>query len=80
MYNKAILDALDHDKDMLYDITRDFKDKGLNQFEAYEILKRIRCILIEKKDEDTEDLVLELMDYVVGFCQPKYKIWDEVIK
>jgi len=62
--------------DELYFITKEFKSNGLKQINAYNILEDIRKTL----NEDKEDLIMELQDYVSGFCQKKFYIWDEVLK
>ena len=52
-----------------------FKDQGGKQREALQILEEIRQEF--KDDEEKEDLVLELLDYVAGWCQPQYRIWED---
>lgn len=57
-------------KDM-WETLKDYKDKGLNKEDAYEILQELRG---EFADEN-EDKVLELMDFVVGFCAPSMRLY-----
>jgi|GEM_PF-2860231 len=65
--------------DEIYDATVRFKTDGLRQADAYCVLKEVRSIFANQ-DEAKEDLILELMDYVVGFCQVRYYIWDSVLR
>lgn len=49
-----------------------YKDTGGNQKETMEILEELR---LSAKTEEIEDKMLDLMDFVVGFCSPHMKIW-----
>jgi hypothetical protein len=49
-----------------------FKEDGGEQSEALKILEDIRQAMSE---EASEDIVLELMDFVTGFCSPHMRIW-----
>jgi hypothetical protein len=52
---------------------RQYKAKGVTQDEVYSWLEALR----EKaSDEVTEDRILEVADFVAGFCSPHMKIWD----
>jgi hypothetical protein len=49
---------------------------GGTQHAAYMTLEKIRA---EQMEEPDEDRVLELMDFVAGFCAQDQKIWDEIL-
>jgi hypothetical protein len=59
---------------MLREIVCQYKQNGGTQQAAYETLEKIRR---EQKEGSDEDRVLELMDFVAGFCAQDQKIWDE---
>ena len=52
-----------------------YKQCGGTQQDAYGTLENIRCASIEGM---SEDLLLDLMDFVTGFCSKHQRIWDEV--
>ncbi len=56
---------------MLYDYLVEFKQKGMDQKSMLMNLERLRY----QNDSDMEDVVLDLMDYVVGFCSPGLSIF-----
>ena len=49
---------------MLREIVCQYKQAGGTQQAAYETLEKIR----EQMEEPDEDRILELMDFVAGFC------------
>jgi hypothetical protein len=55
----------------LIEILRVHKDQGLTQELAYDALVELRSTA----DGGSQDRLLELMDVVSGYCQPKYSIW-----
>ena len=61
---------------MLREIVCQYKQSGGTQQAAYETLEKIRRGQMEGPDEDR---VLELMDFVAGFCAQDQKIWDEIL-
>ena len=60
----------------LREIVCRYKHSGGTQQEAYITLEKIRC---EQIEESSEDRILELMDFVSGFCSKEQRIWDEVL-
>ena len=60
----------------LREIVSRYKQGGGTQQGAYGTLENIRCASIE---EMSEDLLLDLMDFVTGFCSKHQRIWDEVL-
>lgn len=53
-----------------------FKNEGGSQNDALRILEDLRIEFEEY--EEKVDVILELLDHVAGWCQPQYRIWDEV--
>jgi hypothetical protein len=54
-------------------LLRHYKTRGLSQSEAYAVLEKMR----EKAaDEASEDRILEVADFVAGFCSPHIKVWE----
>jgi hypothetical protein len=54
-------------------LLRRYKAKGITQSDAYAALENMR----EKAaDEASEDRILEVADFVAGFCSPHMKVWD----
>ena len=49
-----------------------FKEQGGQQSEALKILSALRE---NSQKESHEDVILELMDFVTGFCSPHTMIW-----
>ena len=61
---------------MLRDIVCQYKQYGGTQQAAYITLEKIRD---EQMEEPDEDRILELMDFVAGFCAQDQRIWDEIL-
>ena len=57
-------------------LLRKFKDAGGGQQTAYRVLEALR----EHADDETEDVILELMDAVIGWCSPQQTIWDAYLE
>lgn len=64
-----------HD-DTIYESLVKFKELGLSQDSMYAILDSLREEMRNKGEEAKEDKVMEFMDLVTGFCNPKWKIYD----
>ncbi|MBY0526422.1 MAG: hypothetical protein K2R98_23715 [Gemmataceae bacterium] len=52
---------------------RHFKAQGVTQGEAYALLEEMRRTAAT---EAAEDRILEVADFVAGFCSPHMNIWD----
>lgn len=61
---------------MLREIVCQYKQYGGTQQAAYMTLEKIRD---EQMEEPDEDRILELMDFVAGFCAQDQRIWDEIL-
>jgi hypothetical protein len=51
------------------------KRQNISKTDVYQILKHLRSEYITEQDEQREDIIIELMDVVSGFCSPNNKIW-----
>jgi len=60
----------------LREIVCQYKQHGGTQQAAYGTLEKIRR---EQMEEPDEDRILELMDFVAGFCAQDQRIWDEIL-
>jgi hypothetical protein len=54
-------------------LLRRYKEQGITQSEVYSFLESMRH---ETSDEATDDRILEVADFVAGFCAPHMKVWD----
>ena len=61
---------------MLREIVCQYKQNGGIQQAAYVTLEKIRH---EQVEELVEDRLLELMDFVAGFCVLDQRIWEEIL-
>lgn len=50
-----------------------YKEMGINQTEMLNSLSFLR----DKLGEEKEDIILDLLDFVTGFCNPTLKIYEE---
>lgn len=57
----------------LHKILKEYKDASGKQNDAYAVLESLREDL---KEDSSEDILLELLDVVIGFCSPHIRIWD----
>jgi hypothetical protein len=51
----------------------EFKNKGMDQKTMLELFEKLR----QTSDSDTEDTLLELMDFVYGYCNPTLLIFEK---
>jgi hypothetical protein len=54
-------------------LLRNYKAQGRTREEVYSHLESLRETVT---DEAVEARILEVADFVVGFCSPHMKIWD----
>ena len=50
----------------------EFRDKGMNKQEMYDALDELRN---QVQTEEQEDLIRDLMDFVVGYCHPNWHVF-----
>ena len=55
-------------------LLRCYRDQGVTRDEVYSFLDSLRATA---PDEATDDRILEVADFVAGFCAPHMKIWDD---
>ena len=51
----------------------EYIEKGISQAEMLECLSLVR----KEADKRQEDIILDLMDFVTGFCNPTFKLFEE---
>lgn len=54
-------------------LLRRYKEQGITQSEVHTFLETWH---LAAPDEATDDRILEVADFVAGFCAPHMKIWD----
>jgi hypothetical protein len=54
-------------------LLRRYKKEGVSQREVYSVLENMRA---QAPDEATDDRILEVSDFVAGFCSTHMKVWD----
>ena len=54
-------------------LLRQYKDRGVSQLEAYAVMERLH---LSATEDVVDDRILEVADFVAGFCAPHMKIWD----
>lgn len=73
---KTQLEAAIRSKMPLEDIVallRRSKEAGVGQAEVYALLQSLHE---GRADEAMDDRILEVSDFVAGFCSPHMRIWD----
>lgn len=74
LFNRLLMKLHNLDVDDLsglYKILLRFRDNGMTKEDMYECLEELRTAC----DCVTEDIVLELMDFVGGFCNPRFNLF-----
>jgi hypothetical protein len=54
-------------------LLRRYKEQSITQDEVYSFLEAFRKTAL---DEVIDDRILEVADFVAGFCAPHMKVWD----
>jgi hypothetical protein len=67
------LKAEDQPVNRLHATLVEMKKNGIGKDQAYELLASLRK---DCSTKDQEDHILDLMDIVVGYCQPENRIWE----
>jgi hypothetical protein len=60
--------------DEIVALLRRYKDQGVTQAEVYSFLEAIHQA---STDDETDDRVLEVADFVAGRCAPHMKVWQD---
>jgi hypothetical protein len=58
----------------ILELIRRLKANGLSKEHAQYILESLRQ---EAPNEETEDRILEVLDFIGGFCSPRGRIWED---
>jgi len=59
--------------DAIVALLRHYKEQGVTQGEVYSFLEALHQAA---PDEVTDDRILEVADFVAGFCASHMKVWD----
>jgi hypothetical protein len=62
--------------DELYTLAVAFKGEGMKQLEMYELFERYRAQHHDHADETKYNAILDVMDFIVGWCSPHARIFD----
>ena len=54
-------------------LLRRHKAQGVTQGEVFGLLQSLHAAA---RDESLDDRILEVSDFVAGFCSPHMKVWD----
>jgi len=54
-------------------LLREYKKEGVGREDAYSFLEKLRAQI---SDEALDDRILEVADFVAGFCSAHMKVWD----
>ena len=54
-------------------LLREYKKDGVSREQAYSFLEELRT---KASEEALEDRILEVADFVAGFCSSHMKVWD----
>ena len=60
--------------DEIVALLRRYKAQGVSRDEVYSFLESLRG---QVADEATDDRILEVADFVAGFCSPHMKVWED---
>ena len=76
---EKIVKALDrvNKGENLYQLALSLKQEGFSQEELYSLFDFFREKHKNDQDDTKYDSILDTMDYIGGFCQPKYAIYGE---
>ena len=57
----------------LVDVLRRCKDQGVSRQEVYSLLEALHH---DATDEELDDRILEVADFVAGFSSPHMRVWE----
>ena len=60
----------------LYQILLEMKGKGVKKEFAYALFKDIRSAENNRLTESVDNMLLEIMDIISGYCSPQLIIWE----
>jgi len=60
--------------DEIVALLRQYKDQGITQAEVYSFLETLH---LASTNDEIDDRVLEVSDFVSGFCAPHMRVWED---
>ena len=60
--------------DEIVALLRRYRDQGVTQAEVYSFLEALHQT---STDDETDDRVLEVADFVAGSCAPHMRVWQD---
>jgi hypothetical protein len=60
--------------DAIVALLRQYKEQGVSQAEVYSFLESLHQATA---DNEADDRLLEVADFVAGFCAPHMRVWEE---
>ena len=75
-FREKILAGLKTGSD-LSEVSEKYKNMGIDKDSMYRVLELLRQEMRAKKDEASEDLIMDLMDRVVGWCSPDSRLFPD---
>jgi hypothetical protein len=58
-----------------HDILVRMKAEGISSTDAEKLFSEIRGLMISEGNEEGEDRVLEVLDFIVGWCPEHNRVW-----
>ena len=75
-FREEVLKGLKTGSD-LSEVSEKYKNMGMDKDSMYRVLEVLRQEMRAKKDEASEDLIMDMRDRVVGWCNPDSRIFPE---
>ena len=75
-WHELIFSYLKNNIYSLRDILIKMKEEGMSAQDAMQIFTDIRNKLQSEGNEKDEDRILDTMDIIDGYCNPRWKVWD----
>ena len=69
--------ALQEGRTGLVRLAEQMKEAGASQTETYEVFERFRAELRDQGREADEDIVMDVMDRVTGWCDPTARLFAD---
>jgi len=76
IFKKEILEQLKNGFFECMEILFRYKNLGMAQIEMYENMKALHTKFREQDDEESEDAIVDLSDYIWGWCSPSDAIFE----
>jgi hypothetical protein len=76
-WHELIFYYLKNDIYSLRDVLVKMKEEGMSAQDAFQIFEDIRNKLQSEGNEKEEDRIMDTMDIIVGYCNPRLYVWDK---